>query len=450
MLDSDWESFEAAAARVRVLEYTYDPNRWRREGALVYELDCGIFRSFACAAGGRMRLLPQLQKLSWTTVDDEIYPYISLFLSSTITSLDIHAAGKEPASQRMRFSLLASLVSQCPSLRSLTLKGGGGFYDCLISWGSLFSRFSANACASLGKWGALSSLCLDHIDLCTVTEVLATLPALTKLELMTCKAISDLPSAPSSVQGFPVLQHLTISSDMDSCLYVLKRMSPGTPLVYLELAVKGIPRENRWYELFNNLKAVISRESLSIVYFSVFNAFLPERTQDVLMDLQTISPLLHFPHISEFKQGGLCYLDLDDNGVALVARAWPRLKSFILRAGGVGLTHHAFLPFAKYCPELEVLAMTVDASNVSDHEERPERGSLCAKLRELVVFHSKIDDSARVAAFISGIFPNVVEISFSLFKNSTWQEPHNPTWKDVEKLIPIFAAVRRQEASHTS
>ena len=95
MLDSDWKSFEATATRVRVLEYTYIPNLARSEGAVVYKLDCGIFRSFACAARGRTRLLPQLQKLTWTTVDDEIYPYISLFLSPTIISLDIHAASQE-------------------------------------------------------------------------------------------------------------------------------------------------------------------------------------------------------------------------------------------------------------------------------------------------------------------------------------------------------------------
>jgi hypothetical protein len=330
----------------------------------------------------------------------------------------------------MRFSLLTSLASQCPSLRSLNLTGGGGFYGRVISWGSLFSRYSANACASFSLWEALSSLYLDHIDLCAVTEVLATLPALTKLNLTNCQAISDSPSAPSTVQGFPVLQHLCICDcDMDSCFYVLKRMSPGTSLVYLKLAVKGLPREYRWYELFNNLKAVISHDSLSIVYFSVLNSFLPE-AREVSMDFQTISPLLHFPNVSEFKQTGLCYLDLDDGDASIIARAWPHLKSFVIRVARLRLTHHAFLPFAKYCPELEVLGMMIDVTNVSDYEKRPERGSLGARLRELMVFDSSIDDSARVAAFISGIFPNVVEISFSIFKNiSASILPYNPTYR---------------------
>ncbi len=281
MLPSDWESFEVAAARVRVLEYTSDT---RRDGGFgkVYKLDCSIFRSFACAARGRTGLLPRLQRLTWTTIDDEIYPYISLFLSPTITSLDIDASSKEPASERMRFSLLASLVSQCPSLHSLKLRGGPALDGQITSCKSLFSRYSANACASFSLWESLSSLCLDHMDLGTLTEVLATLPALMKLQLSSCQTISDSPLTPSSVQGFPVLQHLCMEDcDIDSCLYVLRRMSRGMPLVYLELGVKGLPREYRWRELFNNLRAVISHDSLSIVYLSATKPTLDER--EVLM-----------------------------------------------------------------------------------------------------------------------------------------------------------------------
>ena len=296
------------------------------------------------------------------------------------------------------------------------------------------------------------SLSLDHMDLCTVTDVLAILPALTKLNLTTCQAISDSPSAPSDVQGFPMLRRLCMHGcNMDGCLYVLKRMSPGTSLVYLELGVMGSRREHRWYELFNNLKTVISHNTLSIVHFTVYNPIVHEGARHVPMNFQTISPLLHFPHISEFKHTGYCYLDLNDSDVALMARAWPHLKSFIIRDAG-RLTHHAFLPLAKYCPELEVLGMTIDATNVSDYEEGPERG---AKLRELMIFQSSMDDSALVAAFISGIFPNVVEISFSFFKKTPdsavpHDRAHWTKWKDVERLIPIFAAARRQEANRRS
>ncbi|KAF8349642.1 hypothetical protein F5887DRAFT_914557 [Amanita rubescens] len=454
MLASDWERFEVAAARVRVLEYSSNPRAGGRFAMSIYKLDCSIFRSFACAARGRTGLLPRLQELTWTAIDDEIYPYISLFLSPTITSLEIDASGKELASERMRFSLLESLASQCPSLRSLKLRGGPGLDGQVTSWRILFSRYSANACASFGLWKTLSSLCLDHIDLRTLTEVLATLPALMKLKLSCCQTITDLPLAPSRVQGFPVLQHLCMEDcDMDSCLYVLKRMSYGTPLVHLELSFKGLPSEYRWHELFNNMTAVISHDSLSIVHFSVTDPILDEGEQEVLMDFQTISPLLHFRHISEFKHTGFCFLDFDDGDVALIARAWPHLKSFIISHARLQLTLRAFLPFVKYCPELEVLGMKIDVTNVDDYEERPARGSLGTGLRELMIFDSPIDDPPRVAAFISDIFPKVARIDFTTFKSlsvSTEYQTHWTNWIEVERLIPIFAAVRGREANHTS
>lgn len=43
MLVSDWESLEAAAAHVRVLECTHVQNLVRSREVVVYELDCGIF-----------------------------------------------------------------------------------------------------------------------------------------------------------------------------------------------------------------------------------------------------------------------------------------------------------------------------------------------------------------------------------------------------------------------
>ena len=56
MLDSDWESFEAAAARVRVLEYTYSPNLSRASATSTYPRIRGIMT----IDGGPERLISML------------------------------------------------------------------------------------------------------------------------------------------------------------------------------------------------------------------------------------------------------------------------------------------------------------------------------------------------------------------------------------------------------
>ncbi|KAF8349641.1 hypothetical protein F5887DRAFT_1235759 [Amanita rubescens] len=439
MLASDWESIEAAAARVHILNYTQK----QRD---VYQVDSNIFPSLACAAPGRTGLLPRLQKLTWTPTND-IYPYIFLFLSPTIKDLTISVATGNIASDRMRFSLLASLTSQCPSMCSLRLDAGN-LQDPVPSWRDLFSGSSASAFASLSLWRALGSLSLQNMDIGILIGVLVTLPALTKLELYWCQ-ISD-PTSPSSVTtGFPVLQHLGMyHCNMDITLHVFKRMS-GTPLVCLDLSVAARPSESRWAELFNYIQEGISHDSLAAVSFAVdhdYPLWIAADRDRITWTFQTISPLLHFRNISEFKHSRFCILDLEDNDVASIARAWPRLKSFIIHSAHAvrsRLTLHALLPLAKHCPKLEILAMAINATRIGTYREKPGRGFCGMRLRELLVFNSPIWDSElpHFAAFISDIFPNVRVSSDGVYSSRYYQ---------VNMMIPAFVEVRRQEANHRS
>ena len=436
MLASDWESLEAAAARVHILNYS------QKQGD-AYQLEPSIFPSLACAAPGRTGLLPLLQKLTWTTTNNVIYPYIFLFLSPTIKDLTISMATGHIASDRMRFSLLASLTSQCPSVCSLRLDAGK-LQDPVPSWGDLFSGNSASAFTSLSLWRALGSLSLQNMDICALIDVLVTLPALTNLELHWCQ-ISASPNGRVTT-GFPALQYLgTYHCNMDITLYVLKRMS-CTPLVRLCLSIAARPSETRWAELFSYLQNGILHDRLAAVSFSIDHdppmSMFPRYSDRITWTFQTISPLLHFRHISEFKHSRLCILDLDDNDIASIARAWPRLKLFILHSAHTirpRLTHHALLPFSRHCPELEILAMVIDTTRVGKCGEKLGRGSWGRSLRELIVYNSPIYHSSRVAAFISDIFPNVRAIS----SDNGYRE-----WNAVQMIIPVLTEVRRQEANH--
>ena len=155
----------------------------REEWEIPYKVDPNIFRSLACAAQGT-KLLPQLQQLTWETYNDDIYPYISLFLSPTITKLVVSVTTGNLASDRMRFSLLASLVSRCPSVRSLKLcarQEGSTEY----SWRDLFSNHSSSVFASFSLWASLDVVNLDNVDLSILTDVLAGLAVLkTQIKLL--------------------------------------------------------------------------------------------------------------------------------------------------------------------------------------------------------------------------------------------------------------------------
>ena len=412
------------------------------DDAKIYKFHSNVLKSLACAAKGRTgSLLPRLQQLTWDTSCDE-YPYLSLFLTPTLTNLTVCIATGPGniESDIMRCSVLGSLVSQCPSVRSLELWAMGS--NSAQSWTDLFSEQPSNASTLFSVWTGLDSLCFRQMDLSTLTDVIAQLPVLTTLKLHACQT-KLLPS--SSVTGFPALRHLSMEDcSIDSCLYVLKRMSCSTlSSLVLHVKVPYASNESRWTDLFSNLQKSISRDSLTIATFFISGSQFP-----IPLSFQSISPLLHFQNISEFDCGGT-NLDLGDDDVIRIAKAWPRLKTFMIDSSPnpskPRSTLHALATLAMHCPELEFLVISIDATIVIDYEDKgqPGKGRFDSRLRKLNVGHSPIDDPDRVAAFIADIFPNVTKMSVACESHAV----NKQKWKEVERMLPVLAASRRQEVT---
>ena len=143
-----------AAARVRIL--THD-DTVTANAKIYWQIDANIFRSLACARQGRAKLLPRLRQLTWTVPNDDVYLHIHLFLSPNIIHLTILMATENTASDSMRFSLLTSLASQCPFIRSATLDGKG---NSLLSWRSLFFKHASGTCTVFTQGTGLRSFSL--------------------------------------------------------------------------------------------------------------------------------------------------------------------------------------------------------------------------------------------------------------------------------------------------
>ena len=108
-------------------------------------------------------------------------------------------------------------------------------------------------------------------------------------------------------------------------------------------------------------------------------------------------------------------------------------------------TIHTLVSFAKHCPQLESLALAINATTVLNYEEKLGKGACNNRPRELDVHDSTIADPGRAAAFISDIFPKV-EILNAFARVGEGQKRK---WNEIEKLIPVFANVRRQETNKT-
>ncbi len=321
MVKNDWERFEIAASRVHILTHSDIADVTRNDR--VYQFDSGIFQSLACAQPGTSKLLPRLRQLTWSVKNDDIYPYILLFLSPSIKDLTVFIVTGDDASVRMRFSLLTSLVSHCPSIQSVALDAQDHVYR---SWESLYSGRASSACAPFIAWTGLESLSLRHLNLGFLTHAIAGLPALTRLELYSCRIRVDT-QFPSNTPQFPVLKDLAmVRCNMGTCLHVLKSMS-STPLVSINLSIAETPQEPQWAELINGLQNGVLHDTLTDFVISSMASRRP-----VTLPFQTISPLLRFWHIHSFGVYDYCTLDVDASADGLKGEG--RGRSFGAGASG--------------------------------------------------------------------------------------------------------------------
>ncbi|KAJ7692689.1 hypothetical protein B0H17DRAFT_1132925 [Mycena rosella] len=113
--------------------------------------------------------------------------------------------------------------------------------------------------------------------------------------------------------------------------------------------------------------------------------------------------------------------------------------------------------FAAHCKDLVSLSINVDSSTVPPFENSPETRISQRRLYSLDVAASPISDPPTVAQFLSGLFPALR--GFGTLAEWRWDDPVDDDddeetaharachaqWKQVEALVPIIAAIRREE-----
>ncbi|KAJ7495550.1 hypothetical protein FB451DRAFT_1478478 [Mycena latifolia] len=134
--------------------------------------------------------------------------------------------------------------------------------------------------------------------------------------------------------------------------------------------------------------------------------------------------------------------DLDDADIFDMARAWPRLE-FLALIGYLALkprvTVQGLYAFAQQCPNLDYLAIMVDATVVVPE---PRVGSVSQDtLRTLSVSRSPIQVPNAVVAFLSAIFPRVnVDSDFYYEDPGSEELEYRDRWAEVKQSLKDFRA----------
>ncbi|KAJ7186137.1 hypothetical protein C8R46DRAFT_1343201 [Mycena filopes] len=383
-------------------------------------------------------LLPNLLDLIWESDDPRVLPYISLFLGTQITSLTLTIQPSIAYS-----SLLTMLTSKLSSLTNVT-----------ISWSEAQEATPAPGLVSslVQALPRLQSLYVPHLDPPGYRH-LASLSALKSLSLYRFVSFGD--PAAAAHPAFPRLTSLYFySPTINSAVTALVDTFSNTPLGMLECESEHLTSAAAAQELFTAVAAGCSHSHLRMIYMNLGDDDDATNLQSAgTITPEVLAPLLVFSHLRDVTLNSSHDLALDDAFCAALGAAWPRIEYLDLigfnrprRQLAVGLP--ALAAFARHCPYLTTLGIELNAQPLPAIPDTPLQPRVSQQaLSVLRVGHSSIGSPFLVAGFLSVAFPGLSDIVVA----DDSEEPDYDGWAEVQRLLPMFVAIRREdEMYHTA
>ncbi|KAF7373550.1 F-box domain-containing protein [Mycena sanguinolenta] len=399
ILPTDWIRPRLYLSRVKTLELEWEDR---------VEVALKAMDPF-CPNG---RLLPNLCSLGCCYIPwDDLTPLrvllhpqlkeFSVFFTPSITNL----------------SLLSALPLMCPNLTSINLWLEGGDYS---------TEAAAIISGVVPALERLESLCLD-------VRVRA-------LELGLLPNLTDLRLLGSMVAGsFPHLRYLAIQDvDAVSLIEMFRSVTDIDP-VHLILGLSPLTTTSQMAELVCALPSVASPTSLQTLRLHPHEIM---RMPENMMTADTLRELSFFRGLKTVYINWSFRPHLDDTILESLAASWPHLTNLELREppaeDNINFTLKALLSLARHCPHLRRFYLVVDVREVPELPRIPPQGALKSMLVDL----SPIQNAAKVARYLSGIFPDVQHIGS---RRSEESHEQNPLWGQVLELLPESVAVRKEE-----
>lgn len=208
-------------------------------------------------------------------------------------------------------------------------------------------------------------------------------------------------------------------------------------------------QERKVHNLFKSLEANCDSTVLASISLVQNITFLHDdpnfEDDDWEYTIDTFEPLLSFRNLHTLGLSLVAiHYGLDNLSIERMAAAWPLMQRFELNSevgSGADVEPHitldGLLPMARYWPQLESLSLSFDAVTGKIPLEKPGGGNQCPLLTVLDVGYSGVTSSkGKVAAFLTDIFPNLVEIHSSFDCDE---------WEDIAEIAYAMGRAREQE-----
>ncbi|KAJ7607644.1 hypothetical protein DFH06DRAFT_1486487 [Mycena polygramma] len=383
-------------------------------------------------------LFPNLRTLDWAHLGIDFF-HVHLFLHPRLTKISLTLAIKSAS------CLLPTLTSRCPNLIHI----------------SIASRVETDQRTISDFVRGLR--CPENIFVPTLDQdALEQLSQLTSLNTLSLHGLPSVftPSTNHERRTFPGLRRLSLDCGpkIGQTTQFL-RLFHDVPLDTFSVGFAEYTTAAEVHKLFRRIAAGFSHSSLTSL--TVNNNWEDMEGFDptgYFVPLRTMRLLVCFVNLTELEITSLLGFDLDDDAIAELARAFPRIVTLRLKTDNpINLprtTPACLYSFAEHCPRLNRLTLAFDGAAIPAPDADPRSRPILRSLRKLGVEHSPLSTVMSAARFLSGVFPNLNEIeTHREFDDNTDEDEllehgdvirlHN-RWKEVSALLPEISAIREE------
>ncbi|EMD32756.1 hypothetical protein CERSUDRAFT_77137 [Gelatoporia subvermispora B] len=389
-------------------------------------------------------LFPYLRELRFYADDLRYWKVPNMFLTATLKTLGFTIEEYADLTWKKVTSFLADVTRIAPNLGTLTMGICQANQDPPPSLSFILANFHQ-----------LKKLSIDMLDQDFLISAMRTwsssLPYLTGLHI---NSRDEHPpptdfgftSGIVSSSQFKSLKNLCINFKHLSSACATLQLLDQAPLAELIVCMtdygENVGRTLNIQHLLNTIAAHCSHAALKTLrLLQGVDANEPDYLQ-----FYHIQPLLVYRNLEDIMLDFDSNLRINDEQLKQMAIAWPHLSYLSIpfrlderpRIFKSDLTLASLEILTTTCLRLRSLLINIDTS----HATRPKEGSGTGSLRELDVDWSPVSESAAVAAFLTSVFPQPIEVS------SHESSPFRDEWREVSYVVKTRQS-RRANATRT-
>ncbi|KAF7971655.1 hypothetical protein HWV62_20616 [Athelia sp. TMB] len=427
---TDWSRFQTYASRIHhfICDELWDDSPSH---------EC--LQALVCAKPPNIvSFFPHLHSLGWSGLvkpSDEVFQGMPFFMSAATKKISFSLEGLRVTG----LSLVQSMLYNFPELRHVDIQ----LPDTLAH------TEADDALAELFSYG--QHLCGVKVGGVLPQPIIKHLAGFQNLKRLEVEL--DDRSLPARLSGFHALEDLRVVSKtfrITSRLIPMLR-SPLDTAFFITLGSVVKPQE-----LANTFELMSLHCSHAHLRKLTVQTLLPlPQFPGAPMDHSVLQHLFVFSNLSHVELQVDAPTSFDNAAMREMASAWPQLAHLTLGTCGwfrkTLITPAGLIPLL-CLPRLTTISICIDASAVDTASQHVAPQPPGGALRSLDLQFSIINDAGLMAVFLSKFAPNLEHI-WSWTENATRPEvvsrelaqEYRSRWKEVARLVPLFAAVREEE-----